>query len=102
MAHKTLPNIRFPTLGGQQLWLDVCFFAGWRIQKNILTGRYRLLNPKSIRYAWGSHEACLMVFTRLNPTASSKAARSACAVTRAINAGAEVVRGRNSGAEPTS
>lgn len=65
MAHKTLPNIRFPTLGGQQLWLDVCFFAGWRIQKNILTGRYRLLNPKSIRYAWGSYEACLTVFNRL-------------------------------------
>lgn len=65
MAHTPLPNIRFPTLGGQQLWLDVYFIAGWRIQKNILTQHHRLLNPKNIRYAWGSHEACLAVFTRL-------------------------------------
>lgn len=65
MAHKTLPNIRFPTLGGQQLWLDVYFFAGWRIQKNILMKHHRLLNPKNIRYAWGSYKACLAVFTRL-------------------------------------
>jgi len=57
--------MRFPTLGGQQLWLDVYFFSGWRIQQNILTGHCRLLNPKSIRYAWGNYEACLTVFKRL-------------------------------------
>jgi len=65
MSHTSLPNIRFPTLGGQQLWQDVYYFAGWRVQKNFLTGHYRLLNPKDIRYAWGSFDACLEVLERL-------------------------------------
>ena len=70
MAQKPLPNIRFPTLGGQQVWLDVNFYAGWRIQKNILTGHFRLLNPKSTRFAWGSYKACLSVFSRLRKSFS--------------------------------
>jgi len=65
MSHASLPNIRFPTLGGQQLWQDIYFYAAWRIQKNFLTGHCRLLNPKGIRFAWGSYKTCLKVLDRL-------------------------------------
>ena len=39
------------TLGGRQLWGDVAVFHDWRIQKNILTGHYRLLDeiPSELR-----------------------------------------------------
>jgi pimeloyl-ACP methyl ester carboxylesterase len=46
------------TLGGRQFWGDVHFFHGWRIQKNALTGHFRLLDPKDYRHATGSRKEC--------------------------------------------
>ena len=64
-------NIKFPTTGGKLLWTDVKVMNGWRIQKNILTGHCRLLNPKKIRYDWGTFEICsetLKKETKVNKT----------------------------------
>src|SRR5271168_4217278 len=46
------------TLGGRQFWGDVKFFRGWRIQQNVFTEHYRLLDPKDSRYAFGSFKTC--------------------------------------------
>jgi hypothetical protein len=46
------------TLGGRQFWGDVKFFRGWRIQQNVFTEHYRLLDPKDNRHAYGSLETC--------------------------------------------
>ena len=51
-------NLPSPTFGGTQLWADVQFFHRYRIQKNVLTGHHRLLDPNNIRLAWGPLEAC--------------------------------------------
>jgi hypothetical protein len=51
-------NLRSPTFGGTQVWADVSCFHQFRIQHNVLTDHYRLLDPKNIRLAWGSLEAC--------------------------------------------
>ncbi|NQV22213.1 MAG: alpha/beta fold hydrolase [Rhodospirillales bacterium] len=51
-------NISFPTLGGKQVWQDTHIHAGWRIQRNLLTGHFRLLDPKDLRRAWGSYPRC--------------------------------------------
>ncbi|QDU35803.1 Alpha/beta hydrolase family protein [Maioricimonas rarisocia] len=51
-------NMPLPTLGGRQFWGDVAFSHGWRIQHNVLTDKYRLLDPNDIRQAWGSFEDC--------------------------------------------
>jgi hypothetical protein len=51
-------NLPAPTLGGIQLWRDSHVFAGWRIQENVLTGHFRLLDPGDIRHAWGSYAQC--------------------------------------------
>lgn len=56
--NEGLPNIPFPTLGGQQFWVDEVFFAGWRIQRHSFSGHHRLLSPGNIRRAWGSFAAC--------------------------------------------
>ena len=51
-------NVPMKTLGGRQLWGDVHFFQGWTIQRNIFTGHFRLLDPRDVRHAWGSFDAC--------------------------------------------
>lgn len=58
-------NLAIPTPGGLQFWADVFWFAGWRIQENVYTGHYRLLDPGNVRRAWGSREACRSVFESL-------------------------------------
>jgi pimeloyl-ACP methyl ester carboxylesterase len=47
-----------PTLGGKQFWADELFFHDWHIQRNVLTGHYRLLDGEDRRYGWGSFEHC--------------------------------------------
>ena len=56
---EAAPNLRFPTLGGMQFWNDIKIQAGWRVQRNFITGHYRLLNPEKTRYAWGNRIHCL-------------------------------------------
>lgn len=51
-------NVPMKTLGGRQLWGDVHFFHGWTIQQNVITGHFRLLDPRDVRHAWGSFGAC--------------------------------------------
>ena len=55
-------NVPFPTLGGKQLWGDVFFQGGWRIQENTLTGHNRLLDTNDNRRAWGTYEGCRVAF----------------------------------------
>jgi pimeloyl-ACP methyl ester carboxylesterase len=52
------PNAVTPTLGGKQFWGDELFFHDWHIQRNALTGHYRLLDGRNRRHAWGSFEQC--------------------------------------------
>lgn len=51
-------NVATPTLGGKQFWTDELLFRGWRIQRNVLTGNYRLLDENDVRRAWGSFPDC--------------------------------------------
>ena len=51
-------NVRSKTLGGRQFWGDVAFFRGWRIQENVYTGHYRLLDPEDVRHTWGTRLQC--------------------------------------------
>ncbi len=55
---EPLPNFKTPTLGGRQYWGDVTYFRGWRIQHNVVTGHYRLIDPEDMRHAWGAEDAC--------------------------------------------
>ena len=58
-AHDEAPwNLPTPTMGGTQLWRDAHVFAGWRIQENVLSGHFRLLDTEDIRRAWGSYAQC--------------------------------------------
>jgi pimeloyl-ACP methyl ester carboxylesterase len=52
-------NLPTKTLGGLQFWGDVAHRHGWRIQQNVFTRHYRLLDANDVRRAWGDKEACL-------------------------------------------
>jgi pimeloyl-ACP methyl ester carboxylesterase len=52
------PTWTMKTLGGRQFWGDVHFFHGWKIQQNIITSHYRLLDNRDHRYASGTLKAC--------------------------------------------
>ncbi|HJK99921.1 MAG TPA: hypothetical protein RMH85_23430 [Polyangiaceae bacterium LLY-WYZ-15_(1-7)] len=52
------PSLALPTLGGAQLWADRRWRAGWRIQRHVLTGHHRLLDPQDRRHASGDLVAC--------------------------------------------
>lgn len=52
-------NWRLPTMGGKQVWTDHRWWYGWRVQNNLLTGHWRLLDDHNVRHAWGTREACI-------------------------------------------
>jgi pimeloyl-ACP methyl ester carboxylesterase len=61
-------NIPLDTFGGMQFWTDFFIRGGWRIQRNAMTGHYRLLDGENVRRAWGNYAFCLQELNRLVPT----------------------------------
>ncbi len=56
------------TLGGRQFWGDVECFYDWRIQRNVFTGQYRLLDGHDRRHASGSWEECRRKLEQIRET----------------------------------
>ena len=57
--------IPLPTMGGKQFWADELFFHQWRIQQNVLTGHYRLLDGNDFRHASGSYAECVAALDKI-------------------------------------
>lgn len=55
------PGWPIPTLGGRQFWGDVQYFHNYRIQQNVFTKHYRLLDAYDRRLAGGTLEECQQV-----------------------------------------
>lgn len=53
------------TMGGRLFWGDVYFFREWKIQQNVFTGHYRLLNGMDVRMASGTYEECLQALQKI-------------------------------------
>ena len=51
-------NLQIATFGGQQFWTDLTICQNYRIQKNVMTGHCRLLDPRDVRQAWGTLGQC--------------------------------------------
>jgi hypothetical protein len=61
----TLPNINFPTMGGEVFWNDLAEVKGWRVQKNNITGHCRILDSENVRRAWGGEKAIMEFFDKI-------------------------------------
>jgi pimeloyl-ACP methyl ester carboxylesterase len=68
-------NIPLDTFGGMQFWTDFLIRGGWRIQRNAMTGHYRLLDGENVRRGWGNYAFCLRELDRLMPTDPEAAER---------------------------
>ncbi len=64
-ATRAPVNLPLPTLGGEAFWSDELVYHGWRIQQNVLTEHYRLLDPHDVRRAWGTAEQCRAAFAKI-------------------------------------
>ena len=62
-------NLVTATLGGTQVWTDEFIQGEYRIQRNVLTGHYRLLDDHDERLAWGTEDQC---WTRFRQVASER------------------------------
>jgi hypothetical protein len=58
-------NIPMKTSGGNQIWSDVLVYSGWRIQYNVVFDHYRLIDPRDVRRAWGTLDACQTKFEQI-------------------------------------
>ena len=52
-------NIPFYTLGGIRLWRDVAVREGWKVQENLITRSFRLLDSNGIRRVRAPERQCL-------------------------------------------
>ncbi len=58
-------QIDMKTMGGRQFWGDTLFFQGYRIQQNVLSQHYRLLDPEDIRREWGTEQECKQALQKI-------------------------------------
>jgi pimeloyl-ACP methyl ester carboxylesterase len=65
-------NVELPTTGGMQFWTDHRWWYGWRIQYNSTLKHWRLIDPKSVRRAWGGRQAMLDELERIKPSLASE------------------------------
>ena len=60
------------TAGGTQLWTDHLYRGEFRIQQNVLTGHWRLLDADDVRRTWGTRAECEALLDDLQPKTSLK------------------------------
>lgn len=61
----SMPNIPLPTMGGKVFWNELAERDGWRLQKNMVTGHCRILDPEDVRRAWGGDDAMMELFVKI-------------------------------------
>ncbi len=66
----SMPNIPFPTMGGEFFWNTLAEHKGWRMQQNMFTQHVRIIDPDNIRRAWGSLDAMKRLFGPCSETNS--------------------------------
>ncbi|TWU58747.1 Alpha/beta hydrolase family protein [Rubripirellula tenax] len=72
-AHFNIPT---KTGGGTQLWTDHVYRGGFRVQQNVWTGHWRLIDDADVRRAWGSREGCQAKLDRMKPLTAKPDATS--------------------------
>lgn len=75
------PNFPTATLGGNTFWTDELVHGDWRIQQNVLSGHYRLLDDRDFRRAWGTFDQCKARFDELKREQSLPTPRGHAVIT---------------------
>ncbi len=64
-SELSLPNIPFPTLGGEVFWTNIAEYNGWKFQQNMVTKHARILDENNVRIAWGTYNGMERAMDRL-------------------------------------
>lgn len=64
-SELSLPNIKFPTMGGEIWWTTLVEYNGIKLQQHDLTKHCRLLDSKNIRIAWGTKNGMIKALDTL-------------------------------------
>lgn len=67
-SELSLPNIPFPTMGGEVFWTTEMNYDGWRMQQNMVTKHARIIDPNNIRIAWGTYNGMVRAMKRVIST----------------------------------
>lgn len=67
LSAETMPNVAFPTMGGQEFWTDYAIRDGARVQCHAITNHCRLLDDDDLRRAWGSRDEVMAELDALYP-----------------------------------
>lgn len=60
-------NLPLKTTGGTQVWTDHGYRDGYRLQKNAMTGHWRVLDQSDVRRAWGTLQQCTNFLDQTQP-----------------------------------
>jgi hypothetical protein len=64
-----LPNLAVKTFGGNIFWETIDSRSGWKLQQNVFTEHFRILDTENVRQAWSCDwiviNAAFRKFTRL-------------------------------------
>lgn len=69
------------TLGGMQYWTDHLVCSGWRIQRNVRFGQFRLLKPNNRVSQTGTYDACRAAFDAIRQDSTLEAIPTTVLVT---------------------
>lgn len=69
-TEQTKWHITMRTLGGKQFWTDHLVHGQWRIQQNIVTGHYRLLDADNGNRVSGTWDQCFERWQKLRESES--------------------------------
>lgn len=64
-SELSLPNIKFPTMGGNVFWITLAECNGWKLQQNDFTHHARILDNNDVRIAWGTINGMYKALDRL-------------------------------------
>ncbi|MCL1948747.1 MAG: hypothetical protein FWF59_03345 [Turicibacter sp.] len=56
LREYAFPNLSYQMWDGRNMWLDVAVLKGWKVQRNLITGLYRIIDDNNVRRAWGTLE----------------------------------------------
>jgi len=65
LVNRVLEEKPVQTMGGRQVWGDVYALSSWRLQQNVLTNHYRLLDPRDRVHCSGSYLTCKMAIDKI-------------------------------------
>ena len=65
MVPQDKVNFEWKVMDAGVWWNVLDEKAGWKLERNIVTGHCRIINPEKVRVAWGDYSRMKMAFKKV-------------------------------------